>query len=63
MDWKIKFITKNYIFSQVKFITDQLQLQDYEKKSSIGYLFLDIIRQYHKEIISDVKVFWDSAKK
>ena len=59
----IKFITKNYIFSKLKFITDKWQLQDYEKKSSIGYLFLDIMRQHHKETIDNVKTFRDSAKK
>ena len=31
MDWKIKFFSKNYIFSKVKFITDKSQLQDDEK--------------------------------
>ena len=31
MDWKIKSITKNCIFSKVKFIIDKSQLQDYEK--------------------------------
>ena len=63
MDWKIKFITKNYIFSKVKFITDKSQLQDYEKKSSIGYQLVNIMQQHHKETIGDVKAFWDSAKK
>ena len=60
MDWKIIFITKNYIFSKVEFITDQPQHQDYEKKSSIGYDFLDIMQKHHKETIVDVKAFWHS---
>ena len=63
MDWKIKFITKNYIFSKVKFITDELQLQGYEKKSSIGYLFLQVMQQNHKEQIDNVNECWQSAKK
>ena len=63
MDWKIKFIAKKYIVSEVKFITDQLQLQDYEKKSFIGYLLVNIMHQHHKETIDDVKAFWYSAKK
>ena len=63
MDWKIKFITKNYIFSKVKFITDESQLEDHKKKSSIGYLFLQVMQQNHKEPIDDVEVFWNSAKK
>ena len=63
MDWKIKFITKNRIFSKVKFITDILQLKDYEKNKSIGYLFLQAMQQNHKEPIDDIKVFWYSAKK
>ena len=40
-----------------------MHLQDYEKVSLIGYLFLDIMRQNHKETIDDVKAFWDAAKK
>ena len=63
MDWKIKFITKNYIFSKVKFITDESQLEDHEKKSSIGYLFLQVMQQNHKEPIDDVEEFWKSARK
>ena len=47
MDSNIKVIGKNYIFCKVKYITDQLQLQDYEKNQSIGYLFLDIMRKNH----------------
>ena len=39
MDWKVKFITKNYIFNKVKFITDQLQLQDYEKNYPLVIIF------------------------
>ena len=62
MDWKVKFITKK-VFNKVKFITDQLQLQDYKKRLSIGYLFFYIMQQHHKETIVDVKGFWDSAKK
>ena len=39
MDWKIKFITKYRIFSKVKFITDQLQLQDYKKNHPLDIIF------------------------
>ena len=36
MDWEIKLITKNYIFNEVKFITDKSQLQDHEKNHPLG---------------------------
>ena len=58
-----QFHYKNYIFSKAEFITDKLQFQDYEKKSSIGYLFLQTIQQNHKKLIDDVKIFWYSSKK
>ena len=57
MDWKNKFITKNYIFCNVKIITEKLPRKDYENKSSIGYLFLQVMQQNHKEPIDDVKAF------
>ena len=50
MEWKIKFIKKNYIFSIVKFVTDKSKLKDYEKNHP-----LDIC-------IDDVTTFWESAK-
>ena len=59
----IKFINKKYIFSKVKLITDPLQLEDYEKKSSIGYQFQLVSHQNHKNPIDDVKAIWHSAKK
>ena len=52
---------KKFIFSKVKFITDQFQFQDYDKKISIGYLFPQVMQQSHKETIDDVKTFWDSV--
>ena len=63
MDWKIKFISKNYIFNKGKFITEETQLQDHEKKTSIGHLFLQVMQQNHKDPIDDVKAFWYSSKK
>ena len=40
IECKIKFnFTRNYIFSKVKFITDKLQLEDYEKNHPLDICF------------------------
>ena len=33
------------MFRKVKFITNKMQLEDHEKKSSIGYLLLQVMQQ------------------
>ena len=57
MDWKIKFITKNNVCSKVKFITEKLQLQDYEKNHPLDIYFYKYCNKIIKSPLMMLKRF------
>ena len=55
-------IAKDKIWRYVKFINDDSMLDDYNEKSSIGYLFLSFYRKIDTQNKYKVDAIWDEAK-
>ena len=63
MDWKIKFITKNYIFSKVKFITDESQLENHAKNHPLDICFYNSCNKIIKSPLIMSEYFGNQPKK
>ena len=67
-EWNVKLIVKDFIFPKLKFITSEKTLQDFRKKSSVGYAFLkhykDMYVQTNHVIDDDLsdEEIWNNAK-
>ena len=57
-----KDITKDKIWKYVKFINDDSMLDDYNNKTSIGYLFLNHYRTIDTLETERIDSIWDEAK-
>ena len=57
-----KDIAKDKIWRYVKFINDESMLDNYNDKSSIGYLFLSFYRNIDTQNSYKIDAIWDEAK-